>query len=45
LENAKKGIEAAHVGTMMRNGLRTVVNVDSDFDKVSAIRRVVPTAF
>jgi hypothetical protein len=36
--------DAIHVGTMLRNGLRTVVSVDSDFDQVSEIRRVAPGA-
>jgi predicted nucleic acid-binding protein len=34
--------DAVHVGTMLRNGLETVVSVDSDFDQVSEIRRVAP---
>jgi predicted nucleic acid-binding protein len=29
---------------MLRNGLKTVVSVDSDFDPVSEIRRVAPGA-
>jgi predicted nucleic acid-binding protein len=29
---------------MLRNGLKTVVSVDSDFDQVSEIRRVAPGA-
>lgn len=36
--------DAVHVGTMLRNGLQTVVSVDSDFDQVSEIRRVAPGA-
>jgi len=36
--------DAVHVGTMLRNGLKTVVSVDSDFDQVSEIRRVAPGA-
>ena len=36
--------DAVHVGTMLRNGLRTVVSVDSDFDQVSEIRRIEPGA-
>ena len=32
--------DAVHVGTMLRNGLKTVVSVDPDFDQVSEIRRV-----
>jgi len=36
--------DAVHVGTMLRNGLRTVVSVDSDFDQVAEIRRVDPAA-
>jgi len=36
--------DAVHVGTMLRNGLKTVVSVDSDFDPVSEIRRVAPGA-
>jgi hypothetical protein len=36
--------DAIHVGTMLRNGLKTVVSVDSDFDQVSEIRRVAPGA-
>ncbi len=34
--------DAVHVGTMLNNGLRTAVSVDSDFDQVSEIRRVEP---
>jgi uncharacterized protein len=36
--------DAVHVGTMLRNGLETMVSVDSDFDQVSQIRRVAPAA-
>jgi hypothetical protein len=36
--------DAIHVGTMLRNGVQTVVSVDSDFDQVSEIRRVGPGA-
>jgi hypothetical protein len=36
--------DAVHIGTMLRNGLRTVVSVDSDFDQVSEIRRIEPGA-
>ena len=36
--------DAVHVGTMLRNGLKTVVSVDSDFDQVSEIRRLAPGA-
>jgi predicted nucleic acid-binding protein len=36
--------DAIHVGTMLRNGLQTVVSVNSDFDQVSEIRRVDPGA-
>jgi len=36
--------DAIHVGTMLRNGLKTVVTVDSDFDQVSEIRRLAPGA-
>ena len=35
--------DAVHVGTMLQNGLRTTVSVDSDFDQVSEIRRVDPS--
>jgi hypothetical protein len=35
--------DAVHVGTMLQNGLRTIVSVDSDFDQVSEIRRVDPS--
>ncbi|MGA3168118.1 MAG: type II toxin-antitoxin system VapC family toxin [Terriglobia bacterium] len=34
--------DAVHVGTMLRNELKTVVSVDSDFDQVSEIRRIAP---
>jgi len=34
--------DAVHVGTMLRNGLKTIVSVDHDFDQVSEIRRVAP---
>jgi len=36
--------DAVHVGTMLRNGLKTVVSVDFDFDQVSEIQRVAPGA-
>jgi len=36
--------DAVHVGTMVRNGLKTMVSVDPDFDLVSEIRRVAPGA-
>ena len=36
--------DAIHVSTMLRNGVTTLVSVDSDFDQVSEIRRVVPDA-
>jgi len=36
--------DAVHIGTMLRNGLRTVVSVDSDFDQISEIRRIAPGA-
>jgi len=34
--------DAIHVGTMLRNGLKTVVSADPDFDQVFEIRRVAP---
>lgn len=34
--------DAVHVGTMLRSGLKTIVSVDPDFDRVSEIRRVSP---
>jgi predicted nucleic acid-binding protein len=34
--------DAIHAGAMLRNGLRTVVSGDSDFDQISEIRRVAP---
>ena len=36
--------DAVHISTMLRNGLRTVVSVDSDLDQVSEIRRIDPGA-
>ncbi len=36
--------DAVHVGTMLRNGLKTIISVDSDFDQVSEIRRLAPGA-
>jgi len=36
--------DAVHVGTMLHNGLQTLVSVDSNFDQVSEIRRVGPDA-
>jgi predicted nucleic acid-binding protein len=36
--------DAVHVGTMLHNGLKTLVSVDPDFDQVSEIRRVAPGA-
>lgn len=40
---ARLGVrDALHAATMLRNGLRTVVSVDADFDQISEIRRVAP---
>jgi hypothetical protein len=36
--------DALHTATMVRNGLETIVSVDADFDQVSQIRRLAPTA-
>jgi predicted nucleic acid-binding protein len=36
--------DAVHAGTMLRNGLKTIVSVDPDFDQVSEIRRIAPGA-
>jgi len=36
--------DAIHTATMLRNGLETVVSVDSDFDQVSQVRRLAPGA-
>ena len=34
--------DALHVATMLRNGLKTIVSVDSDFDQLSQIHRLAP---
>jgi uncharacterized protein len=34
--------DAVHAATMLHNGLRTVISVDSDFDQIPEIRRVPP---
>ena len=34
--------DAVHVGTMLRNGLTTVISVDPDFDRIPEIRRLAP---
>ena len=34
--------DALHAATMLRNGLRTIVSVDLDFDQISEIRRLAP---
>jgi predicted nucleic acid-binding protein len=34
--------DAVHAATMLRNGLSTVVSVDSDFDRIPQIRRLAP---
>jgi len=34
--------DAVHAATMLRNGLRTVASVDSDFDQIPEIRRIAP---
>lgn len=36
--------DALHVGTMLRNGMKTIVSVDPDFDQVSEIYRIPPDA-
>jgi hypothetical protein len=35
--------DSVHAATMVRNGLKTIVSVDPDFDQISQIRRVAPT--
>jgi hypothetical protein len=34
--------DAVHAANMLRNGLRTVISVDPDFDRIPEIRRVAP---
>lgn len=34
--------DAVHAATMLRNGLRTVISVDSHFDLIPEIQRVAP---
>lgn len=36
--------DAVHAATMLRNGMRTVVSLDADFDELSEIRRVAPAS-
>lgn len=36
--------DAVHAGTMLRNGLSTIVSVDPDFDQILEIRRLPPSA-
>jgi hypothetical protein len=34
--------DSMHAATMLRNGLKTIVSVDLDFDRISQIRRIAP---
>jgi predicted nucleic acid-binding protein len=36
--------DAVHAGTMLNNGLHTVISVDPDFDRIPGIRRVAPAS-
>ncbi len=36
------GRDAVHASTMLRNGVRTVVSVDPDFDQIAEVRRIPP---
>ncbi len=36
--------DAVHAATMLRNGLKTIVSVDAEFDRLSQIRRLAPSA-
>jgi predicted nucleic acid-binding protein len=36
--------DAVHVGTLLRNGIKTIVSVDSVFDHFSEIQRLAPDA-
>jgi len=36
--------DAIHAATMLRNGLKTIVSVDSDFDQIPQIQRLTPSA-
>ncbi|HEV2350943.1 MAG TPA: type II toxin-antitoxin system VapC family toxin [Terriglobia bacterium] len=36
--------DSVHVATMLRNGLKTVVSVDRDFDRVPEVRRRSPAS-
>ena len=35
--------DAVHAATMLRNGIRQVISVDQDFDRIGEIRRVDPS--
>ena len=34
--------DAVHAATMMRNGLKRIISVDPDFDRIPGIRRIEP---
>lgn len=34
--------DAVHASTMLRNGVRTVVSVDADFDQIKEVQRLSP---
>lgn len=36
--------DAVHAATMLNNGLKTIVSVDSDFDQLPAIQRILPAS-
>jgi len=36
--------DAVHAATMLRNGLKTIVSVDVEFDRISEIQRLAPSA-
>ncbi len=36
--------DAVHAATMLRNGLRRIITVDPDFDRIPGIRRIDPAS-
>lgn len=36
--------DAVHAATMLNNGLKTIVSIDSDFDQIPGLERILPSS-